>query len=80
MAFSPPSSPGSPRTCSPPPSDCELPAPASPALCQLPESRRTSGSSLKGKEKAREGPLRLLDLPIDVLKEIVHQVSTSAAP
>lgn len=30
---------------------------------------------LKGKERAREGPLRLLDLPVDVLKEIIHQVS-----
>jgi hypothetical protein len=28
----------------------------------------------KGKEKARKGPLRLLDLPVDVLKEIIHQV------
>jgi hypothetical protein len=28
----------------------------------------------KGKEKAARGPLRLLDLPVDVLKEIIHQV------
>ena len=28
----------------------------------------------KGKEKATRGPLRLLDLPVDVLKEIIHQV------
>lgn len=26
--------------------------------------------------KERKGPLQLLDLPIDVLKEIIHQVST----
>lgn len=30
---------------------------------------------LKGKEKARQAPLRLLDLPVDVLKEIIQQVS-----
>jgi len=28
----------------------------------------------KGKEKAVKGPLRLLDLPVDVLKDIIHQV------
>lgn len=28
----------------------------------------------KGKEKATKGPLRLLDLPVDILKEIIHQV------
>ncbi|KAF2267664.1 F-box domain-containing protein [Lojkania enalia] len=28
----------------------------------------------KGKEKARKGPLRLLDLPVDILKEIIHQL------
>ncbi|KAF2827343.1 hypothetical protein CC86DRAFT_321316 [Ophiobolus disseminans] len=28
----------------------------------------------KGKEKAAKGPLRLLDLPVDVLKEIIHQL------
>lgn len=28
----------------------------------------------KGKGKAVRGPLRLLDLPVDVLKEIIHQV------
>jgi hypothetical protein len=28
----------------------------------------------KGKEKAARGPLRLLDLPVDVLKEIILQV------
>ncbi|KAF2011721.1 hypothetical protein BU24DRAFT_443945 [Aaosphaeria arxii CBS 175.79] len=30
--------------------------------------------SMKGKEKIRKGPLRLLDLPVDVLKEIIHQL------
>jgi hypothetical protein len=37
----------------------------------------------KGKEKAARGPLKLLDLPMDILKEIIHQVSRSiisAAP
>ena len=35
---------------------------------------KTPASGLsKGKDKAR-GPLRLLDLPVDVLKEIIHQV------
>jgi hypothetical protein len=29
----------------------------------------------KGKEKAAKGPLKLLDLPVDILKEIIHQVS-----
>jgi hypothetical protein len=29
----------------------------------------------KGKEKAAKGPLKLLDLPMDILKEIIHQVS-----
>jgi len=28
----------------------------------------------KGKEKVAKGPLRLLDLPVDILKEIIHQV------
>lgn len=32
-----------------------------------------AGGLSKGKGKAR-GPLRLLDLPVDVLKEIIHQV------
>jgi hypothetical protein len=32
----------------------------------------------KGKEKAPTGPLRLLDLPVDVLKEIIHQVRVGA--
>lgn len=30
----------------------------------------------KGKEKAATGPLKLLDLPVDILKEIIHQVGT----
>lgn len=30
---------------------------------------------LKGKERAAKGPLKLLDLPVDILKEIIHQVS-----
>lgn len=31
----------------------------------------------KGKAKAATGPLRLLDLPVDILKEIIHQVRRS---
>ncbi|KAF2175034.1 hypothetical protein K469DRAFT_703353 [Zopfia rhizophila CBS 207.26] len=34
----------------------------------------TVNKFLKGKEKARNGPLRLLDLPVDILKEIIHQL------
>ena len=39
---------------------------------------------LKGKEKewaavARKGPLRLLDLPVDILREIIHQVSMNSS-
>jgi hypothetical protein len=40
-----------------------------------PPSNETATKHLKGKEKARKGPLRLLDLPVDILKEIIHQVS-----
>lgn len=29
---------------------------------------------MKGKERAARGPLQLLDLPVDVLKEIIHQL------
>lgn len=32
----------------------------------------------KGKEKAGKGPLRLLDLPVDILKDIIHQVCMAA--
>jgi hypothetical protein len=39
---------------------------------------------LKGKEKewaavARKGPLRLLDLPVDILREIIHQVGMNSS-
>ncbi|KAF2707387.1 hypothetical protein K504DRAFT_492870 [Pleomassaria siparia CBS 279.74] len=37
-------------------------------------SRKTAAKVVKGKEKARKGPLRLLDLPVDILKEIIHQL------
>jgi hypothetical protein len=33
----------------------------------------------KGKEKAAKGPLKLLDLPVDVLKEIIHQVCSNSS-
>ena len=43
-----------------------------------PATAETSAAKLlKGKEKAGKGPLRLLDLPVDILKEIIHQVSRS---
>jgi hypothetical protein len=34
-------------------------------------------NTCKGKEKVSKGPLRLLDLPVDILKEIIHQVHMS---
>lgn len=39
----------------------------------------TAHAAAKGKEKekAARGPLRLLDLPVDVLREIIHQVHIS---
>ncbi|KAF2121828.1 hypothetical protein BDV96DRAFT_639912 [Lophiotrema nucula] len=40
----------------------------------LQPARETISKLLKGKEKARKGPLRLLDLPVDILKEIIHQL------
>lgn len=40
-----------------------------------------SNKASKGKEKAAKGPLRLLDLPVDILREIIHQVRVdSKAP
>ncbi|KAF2868946.1 hypothetical protein BDV95DRAFT_577986 [Massariosphaeria phaeospora] len=33
-----------------------------------------SATSLKGKEKAAKDPMRFLDLPVDILKEIIHQL------
>jgi hypothetical protein len=47
-------------------------APAS--LVSAPAASETAGRAPKGKEKAAKGPLRLLDLPVDILKEIIHQV------
>lgn len=43
-------------------------------------AKQTLSALLKGKEKevtdvAKKGPLRLLDLPVDILKEIIHQVN-----
>lgn len=42
------------------------------------------GSPLKGKQRdgiptSNKGPLRLLDLPLDILKEIVQKVGTALA-
>jgi hypothetical protein len=41
-----------------------------------PPAKASAVNHRKGKEKARKGPLRLLDLPVDILKEIIHQVSS----
>ena len=40
----------------------------------------TVNKAPKGKEKAVKGPLRLLDLPVDILKEIIHQVRVQPRP
>jgi hypothetical protein len=49
-----------------------VPAPA----VSAPPAAEAVNKAPKGKEKAAKGPLRLLDLPVDVLKEIIHQVHT----
>jgi hypothetical protein len=49
---------------------CQPPAPAV----------ETANKAPKGKEKAVKGPLRLLDLPVDILKEIIHQVRVQPRP
>lgn len=98
MADSPLSTPVTPRTASPLPSDTDFARSFSPSQDDAqfsspqgsPEDVWTStpapgtGSAVqsadsvptpKGKEKVAKGPLKLLDLPVDVLKEIIHQVS-----
>ena len=100
MADSPLSTPATPRTASPLPSDADFARSFSPSQddAQLlgPQgpaddvwtstSAPGAGSAAqsadpvpapKGKEKAAKGPLKLLDLPVDILKEIIHQVSQS---
>ena len=42
----------------------------------IPTAKDIVARSLKGKEKARKGPLRFLDLPVDILKEIIYQVGS----
>jgi hypothetical protein len=42
-------------------------------------SQEVNSSPVKGKAKARAAPLRLLDLPVDILKEIILQVSAAAS-
>lgn len=37
-------------------------------------------AAAQAKEKVTRGPLRLLDLPVDILKEIIHQVRLARAP
>lgn len=98
MADSPLSTPGTPTTASPLPSDADFARSFSPSQddAQLmgsqpsPEDVWTStpapgavgappltdpAPAQKGKAKASKGPLKLLDLPVDILKEIIHQVS-----
>lgn len=48
-----------------------------PPVCPDPPLRDAGSRLIKGKEKARLSPLRLLDLPVDILKEIIQQVSIS---
>ncbi|KAH8727159.1 hypothetical protein GQ44DRAFT_678179 [Phaeosphaeriaceae sp. PMI808] len=83
------SAPGSPRTTSPLPSEGDSPDDVHPMATQHEAAvviNRTSVSATtapaddpinslpKGKQKAVKGPLRLLDLPVDVLREIIHQL------
>lgn len=44
------------------------------SAAMAPAADEAVDSVTKGKEKAAKGPLRLLDLPVDVLKDIIHQV------
>lgn len=60
-----------------PPDDVWAHTPAPAAVSATPEP--APATPPKGKEKAAKGPLRLLDLPVDILKEIIHQVSVAAA-
>lgn len=98
MADSPLSTPATPRTASPLPSDADfarsfspsqddaqLLGPQGPAKDMWTSTPAPGADSAtlsadvvpapKGKEKAAKGPLKLLDLPVDILKEIIHQVS-----
>lgn len=45
-----------------------------PGHLAVPNAAQPLKHAPKGKEKAVRGPLRLLDLPVDILKEIIHQV------
>lgn len=85
---SPLSTPGGPRTSSPltfdediaqslssSPDDAHAHAVApQKALDGGWQSNAALDAAAKGKEKAARGPLQLLDLPVDILKEIIHQV------
>ncbi|RMZ70273.1 f-box domain-containing [Pyrenophora seminiperda CCB06] len=91
MADSPLSSPGTPTTASPMPSEADAARPLSSAhddahtaaVQGLADSMWPNAPvpatvnatpALKGKERAAKGPLNLLDLPMDILKEIIHQL------
>jgi hypothetical protein len=45
-----------------------------PAVSHAAPAHGTDVSMAKGKGKSKKGPLRLLDLPVDILKEIIQQV------
>ena len=51
--------------------------PTVPAV-QLPKEQPSA--LLGATERPRNGPLRLLDLPVDILKEVIHQVSMRVRP
>ncbi|KAJ4363757.1 hypothetical protein N0V95_000951 [Ascochyta clinopodiicola] len=55
------------------PSHLAVPNAAGASLITEPARPEQHAPSTKGKEKAVKGPLRLLDLPVDVLREIIHQ-------
>ncbi|KAA8613306.1 hypothetical protein PtrSN002B_004175 [Pyrenophora tritici-repentis] len=48
-------------------------APATAAVNATPSTEQVTPAP-KGKERAAKGPLNLLDLPMDILKEIIHQL------
>lgn len=58
-----------------PPKDATSVWTTAPATSEVSVPRSDDTVALKGKEKAAKGPLNLLDLPMDILKEIIHQVS-----
>ena len=73
--------PGAPRTPEPSLSDTDSLAPDDHNLhVDMPPGTSAAGAVPrdKGKDRAK-APLRLLDLPVDILKEIIQQVSLRLA-